>query len=144
SLRDTGRELFHAGTRSGIACASCHPEGGDDGRVWNFETPGKRRTQPLQGGLKGSEPFHWSGDLPSFGSLMDAGFVQRMGGPQPTDEQSTAVLDWLDTLPALPAARVDAEAFERGRLLFVSDDLGCASCHDGPRYASNQSVDVGT
>ncbi|MEO6600360.1 MAG: hypothetical protein ABIQ16_10840, partial [Polyangiaceae bacterium] len=36
SRSDTGHFVFHANTGGGIACASCHPEGGEDGRVWNF------------------------------------------------------------------------------------------------------------
>src|SRR5205814_314753 len=33
---DTGHLIFHVNAGGGLACASCHPEGGEDGRVWNF------------------------------------------------------------------------------------------------------------
>jgi hypothetical protein len=32
-VRDTGHDLFHMGTSGGIACASCHPEGREDGHA---------------------------------------------------------------------------------------------------------------
>ena len=35
--RDTGHDLFHANAGGGLACASCHPGGGDDGRTWHFK-----------------------------------------------------------------------------------------------------------
>lgn len=142
---DTGHQIFHMDSGGGITCASCHPEGGDDGHVWLFETFGKRRTQPLQGGLKGSEPFHWSGDMNDFSRLMTDVFSQRMSGPAASVEQAQAVLDWINTVPALPAARLsNDEAVVRGQALFVSDEVGCASCHNGARLEGNGTVDVGT
>ena len=36
STGNLGHEIFHVDAGGGIACASCHPEGGDDGRVWSF------------------------------------------------------------------------------------------------------------
>jgi hypothetical protein len=55
---DTGHMVFHSTTDAGIACASCHPEAGDDGHVWSFAGLGPRRTQNLRGGILGTEPFH--------------------------------------------------------------------------------------
>ena len=49
-----GHELFHVNAGAGLACASCHAEGNDDGRVWNFACSGARRTQSLQTGLRQS------------------------------------------------------------------------------------------
>ena len=42
SVFDTGQALFHGNTGSFDACASCHPEGGDDGRTWDFDRIGPR------------------------------------------------------------------------------------------------------
>ena len=36
-----------------VACATCHPEGAEDGHVWLFPGDGPRRTQTLLGGLSG-------------------------------------------------------------------------------------------
>ncbi|MCA9606704.1 MAG: hypothetical protein KC619_13960, partial [Myxococcales bacterium] len=59
---ERGFELFHTATPSMTACASCHPEGGEDGHVWDFVGTGVRRTQTLLGGLLETAPFHWAGD----------------------------------------------------------------------------------
>ena len=54
---DTGHQVFHANAGAGVACASCHPEGGDDGRVWLIGEE-RRRTPGLRFGLEGTAPFH--------------------------------------------------------------------------------------
>lgn len=144
-VRDTGYQIFHMASSAGLACASCHPEGGDDGRVWRFQETGPRRTQPLQGGLRGSEPFHWSGDINDFSNLMDDVFTRRMSGAKASKEQANALLDWIDRVPAPPPARSSQdEAVLRGAALFTDAQVGCASCHQGPRLAGQDTVDVGT
>ena len=62
---DAGHATFHqpATSSSSLACASCHPEGRDDGRVWKFDPTGPRRTQSLAGGIGDTAPFHWDGDF---------------------------------------------------------------------------------
>jgi hypothetical protein len=142
---DTGHEMFHVNAGGGIACASCHPEGGDDGRVWNFACLGPRRTQSVRGGLSGTEPFHWDGDMPDFSTLVTAVFVGRMSGPTPTGAQSAALLHWLDGVPELPTpVPADPAAVARGQALFTSAAVGCTACHAGPHLTNNASVDVGT
>ncbi|MEI8257231.1 MAG: hypothetical protein WCJ30_16275, partial [Deltaproteobacteria bacterium] len=69
SRQDSGHQLFHGNAGASIACASCHPEGGDDGHVWNFDTLGARRTQTIRGGILPTAPFHWNGDMTTFGAL---------------------------------------------------------------------------
>ncbi|RLB56911.1 MAG: cytochrome C peroxidase, partial [Deltaproteobacteria bacterium] len=60
-----GRALFHGTSdariaRDGRACASCHPDGRDDGLVW--ATPdGPRRSPMLAGRLVGTAPYAWDG-----------------------------------------------------------------------------------
>jgi hypothetical protein len=142
---DTGHRLFHVDAGGGIACASCHPEGGEDGRTWNFACLGPRRTQSLRGGLSGTEPFHWDGDMSNFSDLVKTVFVGRMSGPQPSDAQTAALLHWLDSVPELPAPPPAApDAVERGRALFASAALGCTACHTGTHLTNNATVDVGT
>jgi mono/diheme cytochrome c family protein len=144
STADTGHMLFHANSGSGIACASCHPEGGDDGRVWNFACLGPRRTQSLRGGLSGTEPFHWDGDMKDFPKLVNDVFVGRMAGPAPSDAQSAAMLHWLDSVPELPnPPPAEPAAVARGRAIF-NGAAGCATCHSGEHFTNNLSVDVGT
>jgi mono/diheme cytochrome c family protein len=145
SRADTGHAMFHMNAGGGVACASCHPEGADDGRVWDFHCVGPRRSQNLQFGLLGTEPFHWEGDMTDFSTLMGEVFVGRMTGGTPTAEQAEAMALWMDTLRTPPrGAPEDPLAVARGRQLFESDAVGCSSCHSGPKFTSNLSYDVGT
>jgi hypothetical protein len=137
-----GHEYFHAMTGAGVACASCHPEAGDDGRAWRFQTIGARRTQTMRGGILGTEPFHWDGDMTSFSTLLSHVFAGRMGGPL-LDEANGAVFSrWMDALPALPRPAEDPARVVRGQALFVSAQ--CSTCHAGESFTNNLSVDVGT
>jgi hypothetical protein len=143
SHADVGHALFHADVH-GLACASCHPEGGEDGRVWKFSPIGARRTPSLRGGITGTEPFHWDGDLPTLSALMSEVFVRRMAGPALAPDQTDALRRWIDAIPALPNVVTDAAAVARGRALFVGAQVGCVACHAGPLLSNNATVDVGT
>lgn len=145
SRGDLGHTVFHSNSGGGLACASCHPEGHEDGRVWAFACEGDRRTQDIGGGLGGSEPFHWSGDLGNFSALVNTVFVGRMSGPSLTGDEASAMLRWIDSVPALPALRGGGEAqVLRGKALFDDPSVACASCHNGSLLTNNTTVDVGT
>ncbi len=146
SRSDTGHDLFHANAGGFIACASCHAEGTEDGRTWTFACEGTRRTQSLQVGLKGTEPFHWGGDEMNFTQLVSDVFVGRMSGPQMTDGQTTATLTWLDAQPRRTRTPpTDLAAVARGQALFQDPQrAACATCHNGPSLTNNQTLDVGT
>ncbi|HEX9621179.1 MAG TPA: cytochrome c peroxidase [Polyangiaceae bacterium] len=142
---DTGHELFHRDSGGGIACASCHPEGRDDGHVWVFSGAGERRTQALHVGLAGTAPFHWDGKLEGLGSLMEEVFVGRMGGVLQSSERLGALQGWLFALEPLPPLRGEEDgAVARGQKLFESERTACASCHSGQKLTNNQTVNVGT
>jgi mono/diheme cytochrome c family protein len=145
--RDSGLEIFHSDSSAGLACASCHPEGGDDGRVWRFRNKKDqlevRRTQNLRGGVLATAPFHWNGDLKNMSTLMNEVFVGRMGGPELDVPLENALEHWMDTIPALPRLPArDPAAADRGRTLFGT--AGCATCHTGSLLTTNATVDVGT
>lgn len=140
--RDAGRRVFHTQTSIGLACASCHPEGREDGLVWEFAEFGPRRTQNLAGHLLERAPFHWGGDMATLDVLMDDVFAKRMSGGQLTDMQKRALGPWLDRLPAPPPAQVDVAAVARGADVFEA--ANCASCHNGDLLTNNQMADVGT
>lgn len=142
---DTGFAMFHMNTGGGIACTSCHPEAGEDGHTWNFSV-GPRRSQTLVGGASTRSPFHWTGDLPTFDDLVDEVMLKRMSLAASVDvQQRGALRDWLDSVPkAATADDLDADAVERGRVLFDDAELACATCHSGPDYTDNLPHDVGT
>lgn len=143
---DTGFAMFHLNASGGISCASCHPEGGDDGHVWSFSSIGLRRSQALEAHVAERTPFHWSGDLPSFHDLFTEVMLKRMSLPvTPPDTHVQALADWLDGIPALaPADGLDPALVARGQSLFSDAVVGCATCHSGPSYADNLLHDVGT
>jgi cytochrome c553 len=144
SVDSDGSRLFHRAPSGGaaITCASCHPEGGEDGHTWLLNGEA-RRTQSLQGGVTARAPFHWRGDLPTLDSLMSDTFVQRMGGGQPPPSVVDTLGRWLDTVPAPRASSTATpEQLTRGRAAF--EKAGCAGCHLGPQLSNHLVVSVGT
>ncbi|HJZ93101.1 MAG TPA: hypothetical protein VKE40_19650 [Gemmataceae bacterium] len=164
-----GKELFVTSnapmTRARwIACASCHPDGSQDGRVWQ-NPEGPRKTPPLWG-LAHTHPLHYSADRDEVqdfeytirGKLMGgAGLVSgsikpRTGfvPPAELDEKLAGRSKDLDALaiytnsfqpklsPNIPApGKLSAEA-ERGKKLFFDKAVGCATCHSGPYYTDSR------
>jgi len=131
-----GQRLFHEGSSIGVSCASCHPGGREDGHTWLMPAEGLRRSQSLLGGLVGTEPFHWGGELADFDALMDAQGLRMLRGFN--SEDRAAMIEWLDDLtnpPAPSASSADAED------AFIS--AGCAECHAGPRLSDELGHDVG-
>jgi len=143
---DIGHRMFHMTTSLGISCASCHPEGRDDGHPWNFDDLGLRRSQSLRGGISQLAPFHWDGSLPEFSDLMAEVFESRMGlDVAPSREEMNGMVDWLDRLPPGESGpEVDEDSAARGEVLFMSEEVGCGTCHTGPRFADQLPHDVGT
>ncbi len=146
SRADTGHAIFHSNSGGGIACASCHPEGAEDGRVWKFAKIGQRRTQSLRAGISATAPFHWDGEFGDMGKLMDEVFVNRMGGPKLDANYVTRLNTWMDSIPALlpVAIQGNADAVARGKALYAGPVAACATCHAGALLTDNKTVDVGT
>ncbi|HVV88546.1 MAG TPA: c-type cytochrome [Kofleriaceae bacterium] len=142
---DDGRRVFHMQTASGLACASCHPEGREDGLVWQFATLGSRRTQMVAGHVLERAPYHWDGDQTDLTTLMTNVFTGRMDGGELSSEEVDAVGAFLERVPApAPAGGGDEAAIARGKALFESSEVGCAGCHNGALLTDGQRVAVGT
>lgn len=141
---DRGRAIFHQATFSGLACASCHPEGREDGLVWEFGELGRRRTQNLGGFILERAPYHWGGDMRDLHMLAEEVLVGRMGGNPLSEEDKVELTAWLGHLPALAPSPGSAARIERGRAIFEDSEVGCATCHSGPLYTNNAMADVGT
>ncbi|HTM45987.1 MAG TPA: hypothetical protein VL137_13595 [Polyangiaceae bacterium] len=142
---DTGFGLFHRISNAGLACASCHPEGRDDGHVWTFSNIGPRRTQPLDVGLEGTAPFHWDGSLNDLGSLMSEVFVGRMGGVFESPDRLNALQNWLFAVkPPTAQRQANDPLVVQGEALFNSPAVACAACHSGSKFTNNLSYNVGT
>jgi hypothetical protein len=175
-----GKQVFYnAGDRrmnrdGYISCASCHLDGGQDGRVWDFTDRGEglRNTIALTGRRgTGHGRVHWTANFDEIqdfehdirGSFGGTGFMsdeQFHTGTRDTplgDPKAGVSVD-LDALAAYVASltRAPASPYRNpdgsltadglaGRLIFQR--LGCGSCHGGPDFtdsASGVQHDVGT
>jgi len=144
SRDDTGHDIFHASAGALIACASCHPEGGDDSHVWMLDGQA-RRTPSLRGTVAGTAPYHWPGDEPDLPTLTNDVYTSRMSGQKLDSGQMGALASWIQSIPAPPAPSwVDAASAARGSALFTRADTACARCHSGPKLTNNETLDVGT
>jgi hypothetical protein len=144
SRADTGHDIFHAAAGFAIACASCHPEGGDDGHIWILDGSA-RRTPSLRGTIAGTAPYHWPGDEADFPTLTADVYTGRMGGGTLLPEQTSALMQWVNAIPAPPAPSwIDSAAVLRGNVVFGRGDTGCTTCHAGPKLTNNQTLNVGT
>jgi hypothetical protein len=131
-----GRALFHKAfdariSTDGRACASCHPDGRDDGLTWS--TPdGPRQTIWLAGRVTATAPYGWFG---AHGDLREhlVSTFHRLGGEGMFDEKNKEDLDALTTYVGAmrgPSIAVrDAEVVKQGKALFDDAKVGCAGCH---------------
>jgi mono/diheme cytochrome c family protein len=128
-----GRALFHsAGPRVSEdrrACASCHPDGRDDGLVW--ETPeGPRNPPMLAGRLDRAAPYGWTGASKDVLSHLTKTF-QRLGGTGLKGDDKKALVAYLASMkpPAPAPPDADAARLQEGKRIFESQEAGCAGCH---------------
>lgn len=141
---DTGHDIFHTSAGALIACASCHPEGGDDSHVWLLDSA-QRRTPSLRGTVAGTAPYHWPGDEPDLPTLTGDVYNVRMAGQALDPEQMSALESWIQSIPAPTAPSwVDPAAAARGGVLFNGAVAQCSACHSGAKLTNNQTIDVGT
>jgi hypothetical protein len=126
-----GRELFHsdAGGRvssDGRACASCHPDGRDDGLVWGAPN-GPRQTPTLMGRVAGTAPYGWNGGPSRIAAHMEE-TIRRLGGTGLIVEDREAIEAYVMSMraPALPTDERPIAA--EGAKVFAAQ--GCAGCHD--------------
>ena len=157
-----------------LSCASCHIEGFEDGRVWEFADRGEglRNTTSLLGRRgTGHGPVHWSGNFDEIqdfegairggqggiGFMRDEDFVSGTHGDPLGDPKAglsadldamAAYVTALDEFPKSPYRNQDGsmtEAALLGEQLFK--DLACDSCHSGEDFTDSALGvlhDVGT
>ncbi len=154
-----GKILFYTALqpmvgRRWISCSSCHPDGDSDGRTWQ-NPEGLRATPPLFG-LAWTHPLHWSADRDESqdfehtirGPLMQGRGLVRGRINKSLGQPNKGLSVDLDALAAYtnshhftksPFARNGLEpSAQRGRSLFLSKKLACATCHSGPFYTDSQ------
>ncbi|MBT8131717.1 MAG: PKD domain-containing protein, partial [Gammaproteobacteria bacterium] len=170
-----GKQIFYnaADPRMGLdgylSCASCHLDGGQDGRVWDFSDRGEglRNTIDLRGRAgTGHGNLHWTANFDEVqdfendirnafggtGFLSDPQFSASqdpLGSPKAgLNSDLDALAAYVTSLTAVPASPYRAadgsltSAAETGRLVFI--ESGCADCHAGSTFTDGQRHDVGT
>lgn len=166
----TGKRLFyHASDRrmsaeGYLSCATCHLDGGHDGRTWDFtgRGEGQRNTTDLRGrGGTAHGNVHWTANFDEIqdfendirlafggsGFLTDQEFEDTRpplgmmkAGRSPDLDALAAYVSSLDGghLPKSPWRNPDGSlttAAVAGRAVFQAQ--GCASCHAGPRFTES-------
>jgi DNA-binding beta-propeller fold protein YncE len=173
-----GKQIFYnaadprMGADSYISCASCHVDGGDDGRTWDFTGRGEgfRRTTDLRGRSgTGHGNLHWSGN---FDEVQDFEHVIRgaFGGqgflpltpeqfaqlhPSPASGKTGLNVE-LDALAAyvesLGPGTIPRSPFRTASGAWTAaaatgrmrfEAQGCAACHAGDRLTSSVVVPIG-
>jgi CxxC motif-containing protein (DUF1111 family) len=72
-------------------------------------------------------------------------YTQRMAGAPLAQDQEAAMQGWVSSIPAPPAPSwIDAASALRGQGIFKSGVAQCSSCHSGPKFTDNKTVNVGT
>jgi len=156
-----------------ISCASCHNDGGYDGRTWDLTGFGEglRNTTNLRGRAGAQGPLHWSNNFDEVqdfegqirnlaggtGLMSDANFSagtrsQPLGDPKAgLSADLDALAAYVKSLNAFaqsPLRNSDGtltSAANSGRTLFVSK--GCVSCHSGSAFTKSSGgvpEDIGT
>lgn len=152
-----------------LSCATCHLDGGDDGRVWDFTDRGEglRNTTSLLGRKSGR--LHWSANFDEVqdfehdirGPFGGTGFLSedawkthnltlgdKKAGLSPELDNLAAYVSSLDKVHPSPHRKSDGALTDDGlRGLKVFRSAGCAKCHSGSDLtdsASGKLHDVGT
>jgi mono/diheme cytochrome c family protein len=130
--RARGRELFYATndpevSASGVACASCHIGGRDDGQTWPTAY-GPRQTPMLAARLDGTAPYGWTGGAPDLHAYLQSTF-ERLGGKSLVRGDEDALVAYMRAIPPPRFTARSADGAERGRQIFLSAEAGCGSCH---------------
>jgi hypothetical protein len=174
-----GKQIFYnaadprMSADSYISCATCHVDGGHDGRVWDFTGRGEgfRRTTDLRGrtGL-GHGAVHWSGNFDEIqdfehdirGPFGGTGFLnlspQQFAAqhPSPASGKNGLSTD-LDALAAYVSSLTPAHTprsptrSSNGtytaaavRGQAVFAAQNCATCHTGTGFTNSTQMNVGT
>lgn len=149
-----GMEIFYDGRRSldqWYSCHSCHYNGGVNSKAMDTLNDGSNLTMktvlPLYH-LRQTGPWTWHGWQTDLYDAMNKSFTTTMQGQPISEEDSAAVLAFIDSLQPPPnpfrlADGVLTESAARGKQVFESRKAGCINCHSGPYFTDGKIHDVG-
>ncbi|MEO8846121.1 MAG: c-type cytochrome [Kofleriaceae bacterium] len=135
-----GMVLFHSAEpaisqQGALACATCHPDGREDGLSWKIET-NTLQTPLLAGRVVGTHPYKWDGGDKDLTTSL-ATTMKRLGGFGLDKNQTAELAAYLEVLPAPHTPTRNTDMVARGKKLFDSAEVGCRSCHDGATYSDS-------
>jgi mono/diheme cytochrome c family protein len=149
---ELGRVLYHTSgdhriSREGLACATCHPDGRDDGLTW-ATSDGPRNVPMLAGRLEGTAPYAWSGTSERVAEHLTH-TMQRLGGSGLTQREMEALASYCMTMKVVhPGGSAPSAAAQiaRGKAIFTSDTARCSSCHAATNnvFTDKKKHDVGS
>ena len=129
-----GRRLFHATrndriSRRGASCASCHPDGRDDGLTW-----ARMATLSLAGRVARKGPFGWRSEDETLDKRVQETARDLLGkgfgsNKHPSLGKLVSHLRRLrEPPPPLPHTTAEGSRIERGEAVFHGK-LSCSACH---------------
>jgi YVTN family beta-propeller protein len=130
-----------------FTCASCHPNGDNDGLNWDLPRDGIGNflnTRSLFG-VKDTAPYGWHGTSPTLADRV-SGTLRTLHHHEPTQAEITDIVAYLQMLAPprpLPQAADSKAVRMRGKALFQGKGQ-CAKCHRGEALDDDVTHDVGT
>jgi YVTN family beta-propeller protein len=129
------------------SCASCHPDSRVDALNWDLMNDGLGNPKNNKSMLHAHKtpPSMWAEARPTAESAVRSGLTHILFAVRP-EEEADAIDDYLKSLEPVPSpylvgGQLSAKA-QRGKLLFHSEQLGCAKCHPEPYYTDQRMHDV--
>ncbi|QDV25097.1 c-type cytochrome [Aureliella helgolandensis] len=149
-----GMEIFHDAAYSldqWYSCASCHLDGGSNAKAmdtWNDGTELTTKTVLPLFSVSQTGPWTWHGWQEDLEESIQNSFVSTMQGEAVSDQELLALQAYLASCnyppnPFLLEGKQLSDAASRGKLLFESEDVGCANCHSGNLFTDGEIHDVG-
>lgn len=143
-----GRLLFYRTddtriSNDGVACASCHVDGRDDGVTWSTPT-GPRQTPMLAGRVQNTAPYGWEGERATLADYV-GNTVHNLGGKGLDTAELDAIAKFLVALdgPLVPAPAASPDArVAHGKELFADTAQECAVCHTGETSTDGALHDI--
>jgi YVTN family beta-propeller protein len=132
-------------THFAVNCTQCHIEGRSDGVTWRFAV-GPRDTPSNAGGMHGTGLLLRTAARDGNGSYFRTANEEQGGHMDPMVdapllEALVAYVDLGIPLPVPPTT--DPAQVARGKAIFERADVGCATCHSGPRFTDSGTGNPG-
>lgn len=129
------------------SCASCHPDARIDGLNWDLMNDGLGNPKNNRSMLlvHKTPPSMSEGVRATAEEAVRSGIKHIQFAVRP-DEDAVAIDEYLKSLTPVPSPHLVngqlSESAKRGKALFFSEGVGCATCHPEPLYTDLQMYDV--